>query len=149
MEIGEVRRSPLRIDGSPASSLRRSASVRGEWQLWISCCRWTLSLDADRLAGSESDSTTIARALGALNGQALTSVEVLSGDGRSEFAFDLGCRLETEPFVDGTFGDDPIEQWHLYQPSGLVLSVRSDGTWHQGPANEPSDEVWTPIPPSW
>jgi hypothetical protein len=57
----------------------------------------------------------MAQALGELDGQALSSVELDGAETR--FGFDLGCELETWPDNE-VYGAELIEQWTLYQPSG-------------------------------
>ena len=129
----------------PPRLLWREAYVRGTWHLWIYCCEWSLTVGGAEMAHSESDDTTMARALGVLNGQALVRVEVDAHDGSTEFAFDLGCSLTTQPAPPGSYSD-PVRQWMLYQPSGQVLSVRADGTYNDSPGtNDPNDAVWSRI----
>jgi hypothetical protein len=71
VEIGEIRSHPFFItDGQQARFPRRLAHVHGDWHLWIYQCHWSISVEQQLLAHSESDRVTIARALGVLNGQA-------------------------------------------------------------------------------
>jgi hypothetical protein len=87
------------------------------------------------------------RTLAVLNGQALQAVDI-EPDGRTRFAFDLGCSLLTYPAPPGTY-DDPVEQWKLLSrsESGLaVLIIRGDGMYSIGDGHEkPGDEYWLPI----
>jgi hypothetical protein len=69
----------------------------------------------------------MSRALNALDGRVLTEVNVLTG-GASEFQFDQGLRFRTWPASAGSYGAEPVEQWMLYQPTGEVLSLWSDGS---------------------
>jgi hypothetical protein len=128
VEIREPRLMPVAIEGAPAKTRQRHSFVHGEWHLWIYCCQWSLMLEDAQLAHCESDDVTIHRALHVLNGQALTAVEIEPSDGRTRFSFDLGCTLLTLPAEAGVY-EDPVEQWYLYARAGLVLSVRSDGTY--------------------
>jgi hypothetical protein len=134
VEIGEPKLLPVHIDGAPAISMQRTAHVRGQWHLWITYCRWTVTLDGTQLAHSESRGITINRALHVLNGQALTGVHVDPMDGSSRFAFDLGSTVTTRPEPPGTYDDEPVTQWCLYQwrPNGQVLEVRGDGQYSVG-----------------
>ena len=127
LSIGEPRLAPLFIEGAPSRTLRRKATVHGQWHLWIYCCFWSVRLSGVQLAHCESDDITIARTMSLVNGQALTSVQVDPTHGRSSFNFDLGCVLDTWPAPDGTYEDEPVVQWMLFLPSGEVLSYRGDG----------------------
>lgn len=155
MEFGEphvdVRKPlmlPVAIAGAPAKTLRRLASVHGEWHLWIYCCEWSLQLENVELAHSESDDVTMNRALAVLNGQELQTVDIEIADGRTTFTFDLGCSLLTYPVPPGTY-DGPAEQWKLLSRSGpglAVLSIRGDGKYSITDGHEkPGDEHWFPI----
>jgi hypothetical protein len=59
-----------------------------------------------QLARNESDDITMNRALGMLNGQILTAVEIEPGSGTT-FSFDLGCSFGTCPESPGV-GDHVI-----------------------------------------
>ena len=135
----------VHIEGAPERSPRRSAFVRGDWHLWIYCCRWSLALEAIQLAHEESDDITMSRALAALNGQILTAVQV-EPDSRTTFSFDLGCTFLTYPAPAGTYGDTPAEQWRWYARSGRVATVRDNGTYALSPRDAiRQDERWQPI----
>ncbi|MGV8849385.1 MAG: hypothetical protein ACOH16_07550 [Propionibacteriaceae bacterium] len=148
IEISEPHTSRLLIDGAPPEAMQRMASVHGHWHLWIYCCRWSLALGASRLAHHESDDVKMRRALHVLNGQAISSVAVDPVDASTTFTFDLGCVLATAPETSDVYGPEPVEQWMLYQPSGEVLTVRSDGMYGLEPGTtEPDDMRWLPLPP--
>lgn len=144
--IDEARMFPLRIRGAPPEVMRRGAHVHGQWHLWIYCCQWNLSVNGTQLAHDESDDDTINRALGVLNGQAITEVSVNPDDASTRFTFDLGCVLMTTPAPDDVYDFEPTEQWMLYQPSHEVLTVRSDGKYQlcQGDPS-PDDSPWLPL----
>jgi len=128
----------------PRKLVTRTATVRGPWWLWIDCAYWSLAVERAELAHCESDRTTIARALHILEGQALSGVDV-EPDGRTTFAFDLGCVLATGPAPAGWY-DRKVPLWHLYQPEGQVLTVRSDGCYVAGAGDTPRDEeIWSPL----
>ena len=145
--IGEPRMSRLSIDGAPPGAMRRSARVQGQWHLWIYCCFWSLSLDTTQIAHNESDDVTIERALHLLNGQAITAVTISPVDGSTKFSFDLGCVMTTTPAPEHVYSSTTVEQWMLYQPSGEVLTIRSDGMYSLEPGGTTSaDARWTPLP---
>ena len=79
--------------------------------------------------------------MGILNRQALTSVDVHPRTGGSRFTFDLGCVFLTHSAPAGTYDDEPVEQWMLYQPSGMVLTVRGDERYATEPSNVPEASV--------
>jgi hypothetical protein len=128
VDVGEVAARSFRFpDGETASLARRSARVHGEWHLWIYMCGWSISVEDRELAHFESDRAAVARALGVLNGQALTRYEAVGdGDQRWRFVFDLGCTVEVWP-------DDAsdAELWTLYEPSGSTVSMFATGEYTQ------------------
>jgi hypothetical protein len=126
LRIDEARLRPVFIEGAPKETRQRLAIVRGTWHLWIYCCSWSLLLDGLQIAHNESEQLTMNRALHVLNGQRLSKVSVIE-TANTRFEFDLGCVLDTSPAAPGTYDDEPVEQWLLYQPSGRALSLRGDG----------------------
>ena len=90
VEISETHLSRVLIEGAPPEAMRRYAFVKGQWHLWIYCCRWSLALNGTLLADNDSEGLRMARALHLLNGQAMTGVTVDPADGSTRFAFDLG-----------------------------------------------------------
>jgi hypothetical protein len=144
LEIQEPRRARPRSSERVRQLLgRRHVTVRGEWHLWIYCCAWEV-LTGDEVVGDSalhSDSKEpIRRAAEELNGQRLTSVTVDPSRGRSVFHFDLGSRLETRPYDEGS------GQWIFYQPDGMVLVYRADGLYKHQPGDTPrGQEVWRPL----
>jgi hypothetical protein len=78
----------------------------------------------------------------ALAGQKLVQVRVNDPlPGRSAFTFDLGARLSTTPY-----GSLQKEQWHLYEPSGWVLSLGTDGRYQHHPGDtQPEAWEWLPL----
>jgi len=145
VEIGRTILLPVHIEGVPERSPRRLASVRGDWHLWIYCCDWSLTLNGIQLAHNESDDITMNRALGMLNGQILTAVEIEPGSGTT-FSFDLGCSFRTCPAPPGSYCTEPVEQWKWYTRPGPVLLMRGDGTctvW--SPHMKAGDNQWLPV----
>jgi hypothetical protein len=58
------------------------------------------------------------------------------------FKFDLGAYLFTCPYEDEP-EERLMDQWHLYEPSGMVLSFRGDGKYSRQTADTPaSDEEY-------
>ena len=83
----------------------------------------------------------IRRAARELDGQKLVSATFDPPRGKSTFTFDLGARLETEPY------DGESVQWLLYQPDGKVLTYRADGSYSEVAGNHPQgEELWLPVP---
>jgi hypothetical protein len=129
------------VDGDPAKPIaRRRVSVKGEYTLVIWSCAWTFHhlgtlVGHSNLKGSSK--TPIKKAMATLHGQMLTAVAVEPHTGRSEFRFDLGGHLLTEPYEPDT------DQWQFSTPSGKYLVYRSDGKYSFQPGNtSPSDQQW-------
>lgn len=93
--------------------------------------------DSD-LEGSTKERIDLAAA--ELDSQKLTGISVDPTLGKSTFYFDLGSRLETFPYEPDT------EQWLLHEPSGWVLTYRSDGYYSHQPGNTPpARKMWHPL----
>ena len=138
LEFGEPR---LEISEPNKRRSQRLVTVRGEWHLWIYCCGWDITQDGDRLAYYESDESSIRQATAQLDGQRLERLWLESGTVITHFEFDLGAILTTYPYpYDDDDDDDENEQWLLYEPSGNVLSVRSDNRFSYHPGDTPPDE---------
>jgi hypothetical protein len=148
LSIGQPRIRTVEVAaGSRRKVPTRDVTVHGSWHLWIYCCEWSLSLDGAELAHCESNDATIARGLSILGGQALTEVAVDGADGGSAFHFDLGCLLMTRPAPAGSYSDEPVDQWMLFEATGTVLTVRSDGRYMREPSTEQAREgPWLPLP---
>ena len=117
---------------------RRLVTIRGQWHLWVYCCAWTIFNNSEQLAHSEDNDEAIASAIGFLDGQALIAATV-DNSANSQFTFDLGGVLTTSPY------DEDSEQWMLYQPDGMVLSLRADGHYsHSTSFTEHGAERWLP-----
>lgn len=71
-----------------------------------------------------------------LDGQRLTEVSIDSITGFTEFAFDLGAKLQVRRFT----ADESVI-WTLYKPNGYVLGIRGDGTYTHGKGTTPGDEI--------
>jgi len=141
LKINDPRPNPrAKTAARRRRAARRSVWVRGDWHLWLYMCDWTL-YQGDRLAATTySPNQRIGNALLDIDGQMLTGVSVSSDLRRSTFTFDLGGRIET---VADDEPDKPAEQWMLFEPSGYVLTVRSDGCYHHDRGNTAPDSlVW-------
>ena len=124
---------------------RRIVVVHGDWHLWLYACHWSIAIEGKNV-GDSSTRRTILKGARALDGQALTAVEVRSRGCRTIFRFDLGAVLETWPY------DRKSEQWHLFTPSskpsasgchfGAVLTLRADKMYQLA---EGSAETWRPV----
>lgn len=143
LEFGEPR---LLIDEPKERRGRRYriVTIRGDWHLWVYCCSWDIFQDGERLAHSESDHQTIEKATNQLDGQHLEKLWIEPGTVATRFEFDLGGILSTFPFESDD--DEPNEQWMLFEPSGRVVSIRSDNRFSYHPGNTPPSEVrWLPL----
>lgn len=123
-----VVREPITTSRDVSPRVRRGLARRhvytaGEWHLWIYCCLWQVR-DQRRLIGDWTSRQRIDRAATFLDGQKLISVSIASRGVRTVFEFDLGGRLETEPY------DRQREQWHLYEPAGTVFTIKA-GRYYQ------------------
>ncbi len=154
LEFGEPHlsvREPIQASAGASPRVRRSlarrdVTLRGDWHLWITYCEWVLWQGARYRATSRSSDARITDALLDLDGQQLTSVEVSPDLRHSCFRFDLGGRLETFAYKNE---DNLIEQWMLFESTGDVLTIRSDGCYCRGPGETlPEQEQWICLPPS-
>ena len=122
---------------------RRSVAVHGDWHLWIYLCDWEISSQGQLKASSQSSKRQIERAMGRLNGQIFTHIEVHPSCATT-FVFELGDRLKTMPNV-AEYGQDS-EQWLLYEYSGKVFTLRADQMYSYQPGDTPeSNEAWHPL----
>lgn len=145
LQVDQVKDKRLRIEGAPQQAAGRATRFGGRWHLWIYCCDWCVELDGVELAHSESDDTTMSRALHFLDGQQLLEVHIDPSNAATTFAFDLGCTLRTRPAPPGSY-EPPVEQWFLYEWDGDVLTVREDGTYQHAPGStESTDGTWHPL----
>lgn len=120
--------------------------IRGDWHLWIYCCNWDIVQNGKHLAHNESDDETIEKATAQIDGQCLERLWTETEMVVTHFKFDLGAVLTTFPYDDDDPNfpydeDDPYELWSLYEPSGDVLSVRSDSRYCHGPGTTPPNEM--------
>jgi hypothetical protein len=114
--------------------------VRGDWFLWIYECDWKILFKGKVIAENVDKKYKILKALEILDGQKLENIIVNKHNGDSIFKFDLGCKIETN-------GNEEIgNQWLLYEPNKLVLSIRSDGHYSYQPENtERANEIYLPM----
>ena len=125
-------------------SARRIINIRGDWHLWIMYCDWRFFRNDIFIGDSESNKRQLKQIALDLEGQALVSVNVI-GTGITVFEFDLGGRLETQPYVEENEASEPEEQWLLYHPTGMVFTFRSDGKYNNHMGNESTPDHWIPI----
>jgi hypothetical protein len=112
---------------------RRRAFARGQWHLWIYCCRWQVLSRGRIIAHSESSDAKIQRAADLLNGQKLVRFS-MSRKLQCTLQFDLGGVLKTRPF------DKDSEQWLLYGPSKNILALRADSRYRYVRSDVPGNE---------
>lgn len=125
-------------------SQRRVVSVYGDWYLWIWSCDWRFFRNNTFIGDSDLDKRELKQIALDLEGQALISVKVI-GAGITVFEFDLGGRLQTHRYEEENEESEPEDQWFLYQPSGMVFTLRSDGTYCNSMNNELPPHEWLPI----
>lgn len=125
-------------------SARRIVRVRGDWHLWIWSCDWRFFRNNTFIGDSESNKRELKQIALDLEGQALISVKVI-GAGITVFEFDLGGRLETQRYAEENEKTEPEEQWLLFQPSGMVFTLRSDGNYSHRMGNDLTPAEWLPI----
>lgn len=119
----------------------RDVTVCGDWHLWIYCCGWDIVQNGELLAYWESEDAEIAKAAAELDGQCLEKIWLEPESVITHFEFDLGAVLKTYPY-----DEELNEQWFLYEPTGGVLSLRSDGMHSHGPGDTPpEEECWLPL----
>lgn len=141
-------RTPRATDSAAIAKhyARRIVNVRGQWHLWIHSCAWQVVTSGKRIGHSNLKGFSkrpIDRAAQELDGQKLVRVSVHPKSAKTVFEFDLGSHLETRPY------DQDGDQWLLFEPSGYVLTLRSDRHYSHQPGNTPPDQtVWKPLTPS-
>ncbi len=108
---------------------------RGAFHLWIYMCAWRVEHGQDLGAASEDSNERIAAALHRLNGQAITAVRFERPSLSTTFEFGDSRLITFENHTDAT--EDHSEQWMLFRPDNLVLSVGPGSAWSLSPANEP------------
>jgi hypothetical protein len=119
----------------------REVSIGGQWWLWVTTPRWSLSLrDADPVTSATSIGR-ISDALRWLDGQKLVGFRIHSQTGATTLEFDLGAELTVRRRRKPKNGDVD-ELWSLYQPTGRVLIVRGDGSYSNESARE--QRRWRP-----
>ncbi len=137
---GGVHDVPARL--ARGKQLRcRHMYLHGEWHLWVYCCGWDLTCNGEELAQWGSDDEDIDWALDKLEGQALMDVAVDAATGSTRFFFDLGAVLRVY-----AYDSDLLELWFLFDPTGYVLTVRSDGNYCYAPGStRPSEKDYRPL----
>ena len=142
LKIREPKKSRSKIERVRQAHAHRLVTARREWWLWILSAHWKLSVKGiDEVTGSSS-LTKKKWALSLLDGQKLIGVNVDSITSATQMEFDLGAKLSIRRFSSQSESD----MWSLYQPSGYVLSVRSDGKYKNKPGNRHTKQSdWKPI----
>jgi len=138
-----VLREPGKPIGKPGRgrwSGRRVVALRAEYWLWVYLARWKVALADGRSATMASGARVRDAVLNSLKGEKITKVRVQPNTGATQIAFDLGGLLEIHRLGRGK----PEDLWMLYKPRGLVLTVRSDGTYGHGPGSA-AKERWRPV----
>jgi hypothetical protein len=110
---------------------RRLVKIYGDWSLWIRDCEWSFYINDVLIGHSESSKKELREIAYDLEGQVLQKVRT-TRNGQSTFEFDLGGRLFTQPYSDKQPSSELDELWSLFQPTGIVISLQSDGRFNQG-----------------
>ncbi len=151
MEFGEPHlhiREPYEAPPQAPASVRRHAAqrfiwVHGDWHLWVYLCDWRIFFHGRQLADQDCKRSVVKKATIELDGQALVRIS-LSPALVTTLEFDLGGALEIVPNT-AEYGETS-ELWHLYEPSGDVFTLRSDGRYSRMPGDTPYGEhVWEPL----
>lgn len=124
----------------PTLDERKIIIVHGDCHLWIYCCYWTIELNDKTLAHDESSRRKTRKALRQLDGAAILSVSVDPMHGTSEFEFELGAKLITEPYRELDRQGEPYENWLFFDAQGHVLTYRADGSYSYHSSDEASEE---------
>lgn len=93
------------------------------------------------MANSDSEREEINQALQKIDGRLLREINIGSKFGCSEFKFEWGAELKTEPYEHANKQGAPYESWMLFEPHGYVLTYRSDETYAHQQSNE-INEIW-------
>jgi hypothetical protein len=114
----------------------------GDWHLWIKSCDWVLHKNGKLVGDSGSSKKVMKQVVDGLNGLALERV-LVEDHAITIFYFNQGWTLETKPYSRGNNGLDDL--WLLYEPSGMVFILRSDGKYIHTESNHPRPDEWFPI----
>lgn len=117
---------------------RRRVKPVGEWNLFIFCCHWHVTLFSEALAHDESTQEQIDVTAHAMDGQKLIAITLDAATRAATFSFDLGGIMTTWPYEA-----NKEEQWSLYMPGSRVLTYRADGRYSLAPRDgKAGQEVW-------
>jgi hypothetical protein len=138
-----VLREPGKSIGKPGRGRwkgRRVVVLRAEYWLWVYIARWKVTLADGRSATMASGARARDSVLNTLKGEQITGVRVQPRTGATQITFDLGGVLK----IHRLGSTEPDDLWMLYKPRGLVLTVRSDGTYAHGPGTA-AKERWRSV----
>lgn len=114
------------------SMQRRSADVQGDFLLWIEMGAWEYSEEGKPLQHSEQSREALQKVAALLQGQCISSVQLLHARTETIFEFDQGGQLRVWPHADAS-ADDPL--WHLYLPE-KILTFQANGHIAHGPLSQ-------------
>lgn len=106
---------------------------RGVWHFWIYMCAWRIEKNDKILAGAEDSRSRIGAALKSLDGQRLTSVNIVSPFLDTLFTFENSLKLRT--FSRDSQEDG--EHWMLFTPDDNVLALGPGASWSYHKSSEP------------
>jgi hypothetical protein len=101
----------------------RRVFIQSDYFLWIYIARWKIIHKGKTIATTSSSYSRKMKAIGKLDGQILEKVQVNPNTGKTEFEFDLGCKLLVQRWSKG----EADELWAFYKPDDYVLSVYGNG----------------------
>ena len=141
LEIREPKRADPKASRRVRELLaRRLVVVHGDWHLCVDVCDWEIFQRGKRVGSSRSRSADLQRVMNSLGGQKLIRFSFRSRGNDCVFEFDLGGMLVTHA------SDTDYEQWTLFEPSGLCLTLRGDKKFSYLRSDEPCDAgPWKPI----
>jgi hypothetical protein len=116
-----------RPEANPAGDI-----VHGEWHLWLYMCMWRIETRDAVLAGSEDDSAATKKLLGDLPFGSVQAIDIVRPSLDLSIQFGSGVKLLTFSYT--TRGE---EQWKLFTPENIVLTVYGGGRFHCDRKDEP------------
>jgi len=147
-DVHQPHRGPRLVGNTVVERIvrREGPAPRGEWHLWIYLSSWSVHRNDHVVGTSDGPLEAIDSAAAVLEGQALRKVEVLSAPLTTLFHFDRDSTLWVTPYE--VAAAEPEELWLLYEPEGMVLTLRADAHYSHVPGDS-TDDRWLPLPEPW
>ena len=107
---------------------RRIVTPSGRWRLAIWQPEWSVTTKFYACSRSDTSDEKINTTLRQLDGQKLTGIKQMDGDGAYSLEFDLGGSLQIgPPEPSGTDPENDEAQWTLFFESGDYINYTSTG----------------------